>query len=132
MRAYRKDFVPSARRKEPHAILSIAAVATETEEEAQRLVPSADLGMLRFAQGLRDLPYPSHEEGLAHAFDDEERALIEAFKAMRILDPIARAKEKLAALVEATQADELMVMTHVHEHEIRKRSYTLLAEAFSR
>src|SRR5262249_51270521 len=37
MRAYRRDFQPSARRKEPYAILSVAAAATETEEEAKRL-----------------------------------------------------------------------------------------------
>jgi luciferase family oxidoreductase group 1 len=132
MRAYRRDFKPSARRKEPHAILSVAAVATSTEEEAKRLEPAADLGMLRFAQGLRDLPYPSDEEARAHVLTDDDRALLTAFKANRILDPIDRAKQKLDALVDETQADELMVMTHVHDHEMRKRSYSLLVDAFSR
>ena len=33
------------------------------------------------------------------------------------------------ALVEDATADEVMVLTHVHSHEARKRSYELLAGA---
>jgi hypothetical protein len=36
--------------------------------------------------------------------------------------------ERLTALVEAVGADEVMVLTHVHEHAARKRSYGLVAE----
>jgi hypothetical protein len=88
--------------------------------------------MLRFAKGLRDLPFPSAEEARDHRYDDDDRALLAAFGTNRILDPIDRAKEKLEALVASTAADELMVMTHAHAHETRKRSYTLLVDAFSR
>jgi hypothetical protein len=37
---------------------------------------------------------------------------------------------KLQPLIGASQADELMVITPVYDHEARKRSYSLLAEAF--
>jgi alkanesulfonate monooxygenase SsuD/methylene tetrahydromethanopterin reductase-like flavin-dependent oxidoreductase (luciferase family) len=43
----------------------------------------------------------------------------------------ARVKNELEALVEASGADEVMVLTHVHSHAARKRSYELLAEAFA-
>ena len=33
-------------------------------------------------------------------------------------------------MIAATQADELMVMTATYDHDARKRSYSLLAEAF--
>jgi alkanesulfonate monooxygenase SsuD/methylene tetrahydromethanopterin reductase-like flavin-dependent oxidoreductase (luciferase family) len=36
-------------------------------------------------------------------------------------------KRQLQALVQRTAADELIVATGVHEHELRKRSYGLLA-----
>ena len=37
---------------------------------------------------------------------------------------------KLQPLVAETHADELMVVTAMYDHEARKRSYALLAEAF--
>lgn len=37
---------------------------------------------------------------------------------------------KLQPLIAATQADELMVVTAVYDHDARKKSYSLLAEAF--
>ncbi len=42
---------------------------------------------------------------------------------------VARVREELKALVTDCQADEVMVLTHVHSHEARKRSYTLVADA---
>ena len=37
---------------------------------------------------------------------------------------------KLQPLITACQADEVMVTTSIYDHEKRKESYTLLAEAF--
>ncbi len=37
---------------------------------------------------------------------------------------------KLEPLIAASQADELMVITAVYDHAARKKSYSLLAEAF--
>jgi alkanesulfonate monooxygenase SsuD/methylene tetrahydromethanopterin reductase-like flavin-dependent oxidoreductase (luciferase family) len=36
----------------------------------------------------------------------------------------------LEPLIEATKADEIMVTTMIYDHEARKHSYALLAEAF--
>ena len=37
---------------------------------------------------------------------------------------------KLKPLIAASQADELMVIAPVYNHEARKKSYSLLADAF--
>ena len=42
----------------------------------------------------------------------------------------AAVRTRLEALVAETGANELMVTTMAHDHALRKRSYTLLAEAF--
>ena len=39
-------------------------------------------------------------------------------------------RERLETLARAGQVDELMVLTMVHDHAARRRSYALLAEAF--
>ncbi|HEY9011139.1 MAG TPA: LLM class flavin-dependent oxidoreductase, partial [Devosia sp.] len=38
--------------------------------------------------------------------------------------------KKLQPLMEASRPDELMVITAVYDHTARKKSYSLLAEAF--
>jgi len=39
-------------------------------------------------------------------------------------------QKKLQPLIAASKPDELMVITAVYDHEARKKSYSLLAEAF--
>jgi alkanesulfonate monooxygenase SsuD/methylene tetrahydromethanopterin reductase-like flavin-dependent oxidoreductase (luciferase family) len=42
----------------------------------------------------------------------------------------ATVMQKLEPMITASQADELMVITAVFDHEARKRSYSLMADAF--
>ena len=42
----------------------------------------------------------------------------------------AALKERLGAFAEATGARELMITTAIFDHDARKRSYELLADAF--
>ena len=37
---------------------------------------------------------------------------------------------KLQPMIAASRADELMIITAVYDHDARKKSYSLLAEAF--
>ncbi len=127
MRAYRSGFSPSAHGAEPYAILALSAIAAETDEEAERLASSAYLSGLRFAQGLRDLPLPSVEEAIAYRYDADEEALRRAYGARHIVGSAARVAARLRELAGQCAADELMVMTHVHNPAARQRSYTLLA-----
>lgn len=132
MRRYREEFQPSARNAKPHAILAVSVTTAKTQDELAPLEQCVALGSLRFAQGLRDLPFPSEDEARTYAFDADEHALSQAVMRERhfvgTIDDVAR---DLRALASATQADELMVMCHTHDHAKRKNVYTLLASAIS-
>jgi alkanesulfonate monooxygenase SsuD/methylene tetrahydromethanopterin reductase-like flavin-dependent oxidoreductase (luciferase family) len=39
--------------------------------------------------------------------------------------------DRLAPLIEATKADELMITSMIYDHRARRRSYELMAEAFA-
>lgn len=128
MLGYRERFVPSGARRAPWAILAVAAVCADDDEEAERLASSGRLAMVRFAQGTRDWPIPTVEEALAHRYDAEERAIAGAYGARAFVGGATKVKEAILRLAEATRADEVMVLTHVHAHAARKRSYELLAQ----
>ncbi|KIZ40908.1 MULTISPECIES: LLM class flavin-dependent oxidoreductase [Rhodopseudomonas] len=126
---YRAHFKPSRWRSAPHGILAVAAVVAETDEEAERLASSMDLNRLRRDRGEYS-PLPSVEEALAYDYSDRERASIARNRSKLFVGSPATVLQMLQPMITASQADELMVITAVYDHEARKRSYSLLADAF--
>jgi luciferase family oxidoreductase group 1 len=129
MRNYRAHFKPSAWRTTPHAILAVAVVAAETDAEAEKLASSVDLNRLRRDRG-QYLPLPSPEEAMAYPLTDAERASIVRNRERLFVGRPATVMHKLEPLICASQPDELMVITAVYDHDARKMSYSLLADAF--
>ena len=129
MTNYRAHFKPSAWRASPHGILAVAAVAAETDAEAERLASSMDLNRLRRDRG-QYLPLPSVEEALAYPYTDSERASIARNRSRLFVGSPATVMQKLQPMITASQADELMIITAVYDHDARKKSYSLLADAF--
>ena len=131
LRRYRSEFRASALRAAPHAIVTVAAVCGESDAHAEELALSGQLSWLRFGQGLRDLPLPSVAEACAHVFDTDEQEFRRASRARTVVGGVAHVREVLRALVVASQADEVMVTTAVHDHEERKRSYERVLSALA-
>jgi luciferase family oxidoreductase group 1 len=126
---YRAHFRPSGWRSTPHGILAVAAIAAETDAEAERLASSMDLNRLRRDRG-EYLPLPSVEEALAYPYTESERASIARNRSRLFVGSAATVMAKLQPMITASQADELMIITAVYDHDARKKSYHLLADAF--
>jgi len=130
MGTYREAFRPSRRRAEPRAILAVSAICADTAERAEQLVASLGLSVIRMRSG-RPQPLPSPEEALAHEYSPHERDQLRRYRRAQVVGEPAQVRDELLALAEATGADELMVMTAVHDHGERLRSYELLAQALA-
>lgn len=129
MLGYRQQFKPSAVRDKPLAILALHVVCADTDAEAERLASSVDLNFALRRQG-RYQPIPSPEEAAAHTYSPTDRALIGQNRARLVVGSKSKIMAHIEPLIKATQADEVMVTTMIYDHEARKHSYTLLAEAF--
>lgn len=129
--AYREAFVPSRWQTAPRSIVATAAIIGETDEQAKDLAASGALYFLRAGRGERDLPLPSVEEAKAYPYDDDERALLAQRAGAGVAFGPERARSVLGRLVEESGADELMVITLVHDPSERRRSYERLTEIFS-
>jgi luciferase family oxidoreductase group 1 len=129
MTNYRARFKPSGWRATPHGILAVAVVAAETDEEAERLASSMDLNRLRRDRG-QYLPLPSPEEALAYPYTDAERASVLRNRSRLFVGSPQTVMAKLKPMLDASQPDELMLITAVYDHEARKKSYNLMAEVF--
>ena len=69
-------------------------------------------------------------EALAYPYTDAERASIARNRSRLFVGSPATLMAKLQPMITASQPDELMIITAVYDHEARKKSYSLLADAF--
>ena len=130
MKLYRDSFKPSISHKVPLAILGTQVMVADTDEEAERLALTFDLNTVRRAKGEMK-PLASPEEAAAFDYTPVNRARIAQGRNRIAVGSPKTVKEKLSALIDSTKADELMVTSMIFDHTARKRSYELLALAFS-
>lgn len=130
LRAYREGFQPSPELAEPYAILGVAVICAESEERAEVLARGHDLMWLRIRRNEKGF-LPTADEAAAYEFTADEAAQVQASRRMLVWGTPERVRERLLELAEQLQVDELIVTTHVADHEERRRSYELLAEAFT-
>jgi luciferase family oxidoreductase group 1 len=125
LRLYRDEFKPSPELEAPYSILSHAVLCADDEETAQRLAAPARLAFRRLRTG-RPGPIPTIEEALGEL---GEEALTSRSDRV-IVGTGDQVRARLEEMREQGGADEVMVLTTVHDHSDRRRSYELLAAAY--
>jgi luciferase family oxidoreductase group 1 len=134
MLSYRAHFKPSdtlaATLAAPSAILAVAVIAADSDAEAELMATSADLHFVRRAKG-EYLPLVSPAEAAAYPYTPIDRDRIARQRERLVVGGIDSVKSRLLSMIEATQADELMITTMNFDHIARRRSYELLAAAFA-
>jgi luciferase family oxidoreductase group 1 len=124
---YRRHFTPSATLAEPYAMVGVAVVCAETDEQARWLHGPAKLSFLRLRTG-RPSTFPSPEEADAHEYSPEERSFVESWTASHVVGSPTAVRAGLLELQQRTVADELILTTNMYDHADRLRSYELIAE----
>jgi luciferase family oxidoreductase group 1 len=127
---YRRHFTPSVFLQEPYALVGVAVVCADTDDQARFLHGSSRLSFLRLRTG-RPSTLPSPEEAAAYEFTPDEAQFVGSWTASHVVGSPATVRAGLEELRGRTQADELMLTTNVHDHAARLRSYELVAEAAS-
>ncbi|WP_394846986.1 LLM class flavin-dependent oxidoreductase [Pendulispora brunnea] len=129
MHIYRQRFRPGPLER-PHAILALSVFCADSVQEARRLASSV---LVSFAQLRAGKPgrLVSPDEALAHEFSPLEEAAVAHFRRMQIVGTPADVRARIEAAVSSTAADEVMLATHAYDAAARRRSYELVAGAFS-
>jgi luciferase family oxidoreductase group 1 len=123
---YRGTYRPSARWPQPHAMVAVNVVAAPTDEEAAFHFTSLQQRFLGMRRGQRGpLPRPVPPAVLATAWSEAERQGVERMLAVSAVGGPETVAVQLRRLLDATGADELIVAGAIHDHEARKRSYTI-------
>ncbi|MEU5696814.1 LLM class flavin-dependent oxidoreductase [Actinosynnema sp. NPDC020468] len=129
--AYRQAFRPSERLERPYAIVAAMVVAAESDERARWLFGPMRSTLATVLRGGRRGAFVTPAEAAGMVLTPQEVAMADQRYAGQVVGGPDAVKRKVAELVEATGADELMALTVVHDPEERVRSYRILAEAVS-
>ncbi len=125
---YRDRFEPSDQLDKPYAMVGCNVVVAETEDEARRLFTTPQQQFTRMVRGTRgQLPPPVDD--IEAFWSPMEKAQASSMLGCSFYGSPDTIKDKLDPLIEATGADELMVVGAIWDHAARVRSYELLAEA---
>jgi luciferase family oxidoreductase group 1 len=130
LRRYCEQFRPSPTLAKPESILAVSVLCAETDERAEELAKPLELTLLRFRQG-RMGRFPSEAEAAVYPYTPEDREIIRANRARSFIGSPQTVREQISALAEQADVDEIMITTMTHAHQDRRRSYELVAEAFS-
>jgi luciferase family oxidoreductase group 1 len=129
MIGYRQHFRPSAAFSKPHAILGVAVACADTDAEAERIAATIDLNIVRRSKG-EYRPLASPEEAAAYPYSPIDRDRIRDNRTRLFVGAPDTVVARLTPLIEATQADEVMITSMIFDHAARRRSYELMAGAF--
>ncbi|MFA5046455.1 MAG: LLM class flavin-dependent oxidoreductase [Paludibacter sp.] len=125
LQIYRSGFVPSDQLKEPYVLACVNVTAAETTEEAQLLATSMKKMFIGiFTNNRHPLQPPDHTFKL----DSGLQPLMQQFLTYSFVGNPEEIKNNLTKFVEDTQIDELMIVSHIYDHEARLNSYKILAD----
>ena len=125
--AYRRYFQPSDRLQQPCAMAAINVVAAPSDEEARRLFSSVQQQFINVRRGVPGrLQDPAEID--PSSWTAEDRATVAHILHYAVVGAPAAVSKGLEGFLQLTDVDELMITSHVFDHEARKRSFEIVAE----
>ncbi len=124
---YRARFKPSPQLAAPYVMVGVNIVAADTDEDAMRLATSHRMSFIDLFRGTpRKLLQPPIDNMDTYLLPDEKEAAAKMFR-RDIVGAPATVRSGIAALIERTRADELIVVSDVYDFAARLRSFEIVA-----
>lgn len=127
LQIYRKAFKPSNVLDKPYAMVALNIIAAETDKEAKLLFTTLQQQFLNLMSG-KLTPLQPPVDDISEVASSYQINALQQQLGSSIIGSQQTVKEKLKTYVEESQADEIMAIAQVYDHEARLHSYELLAE----
>jgi luciferase family oxidoreductase group 1 len=126
---YRRDFQPSPSLAEPYAMIGAGIFAAATDDEARRLLTSAQLQFLSMIRG-RPGRLPPPVDSIDDYCTPAERAAIDERTRCSAVGSPETVRRRLKELLDLTHADEIIATGQIYDHAARLRSFEIGMEQF--
>jgi alkanesulfonate monooxygenase SsuD/methylene tetrahydromethanopterin reductase-like flavin-dependent oxidoreductase (luciferase family) len=112
LRVYRKTFRPSATLKKPYVMIGVPVVTAETNDRALFLATTPLLRILkRVRNESMELQPPIEPQEMEKLWTYHERLAVYERFGIAAVGSVQTVRDKLASLLESTEADELMIVS---------------------
>ncbi|MEO5761349.1 MAG: LLM class flavin-dependent oxidoreductase [Vicinamibacteria bacterium] len=128
MSLYREGFKPSERLAKPYVMLGVNVVAADTDEDARFLASSGRQSFASLRTGRpTKLPPPSKE------WEPDRTEPLDPLQRPRVSFVGSRetVEREMREFIERTDADELIIVSHIYDHAARLRSYEIAANVLN-
>jgi luciferase family oxidoreductase group 1 len=124
---YRARFQPSEQLDRPYVMLGFNVIAAESDAQARLLATSVQQAFVNLRSG-RPIQLPPPLEGYESHLPPPARALLADVLTCAAIGSPQTVRNALAAFIERTKADELMITAQIFDHSARLRSYEIAAD----
>ena len=128
LKLYREQFKPSETLAAPYAIAAINVFAAETDEQAIYEASSMDQAFVALRSGTPGRLKPP-VEGYRESLPPQARAMLEHMRQASAIGSVNTVRERLAAFLARTGADELIFAGSSFDPAVRRRGLNLAMEA---
>jgi len=127
---YRRQFRPSAVCPKPYAMAGFNVFAAETDDEAEYLATSMQQSFVALRTGQPGKLKPP-VKGYRESLPPQAAAMLNGVLSATATGSPAKVRAGMEAFIKRTGADELILVSSIYDHDARKRSLTIAAEAMN-
>ena len=126
---YHRDFRPSARLRQPYAMLALNVIGADDRAQAQRLFTTQQQAFVRLRRGEPGLVPPPIDD-IEAFWSPAEKAMVKDALACSVVGDATDLRDGIAAFADRHRPDELMLTGNICDHAARKHPFGLAAGAF--
>jgi luciferase family oxidoreductase group 1 len=126
LKIYRAEFKPSEYLQQSYALAGVSTFAADTDEEARRLFSSAQQQFINLRRGT-PTPLQPPIDNMDEYWTPREKAQVTHAQRRAVVGSPDTVRRGLAAFIEETGVDEVMIASQIFDHQARLRSYEIVA-----
>ncbi|MCH8495192.1 MAG: LLM class flavin-dependent oxidoreductase [Balneolales bacterium] len=130
LQIYRERFKPSAQLDQPYFMPCVNAIVAESDQEASYLSTSMLQMFMGVVTGDRS-PMKPPVDSMDGLWNEHTKYAVTKMLAYSFIGGAYKVRDEIDRFLEEVKADELMVSTYIYDHNLRIKSYKLLADLMS-
>ncbi|MGE0424435.1 MAG: LLM class flavin-dependent oxidoreductase [Reyranellaceae bacterium] len=126
LKIYRDEFKPSSHLSKSYALAGLSVFAADTDEEARRLFSSAQQQFINLRRGT-PTPLQPPIDDMDTFWTAREKAQVLHAQRRAVVGSPDTVRRGIAAFIEETGVDEIMIASQIFDHQARLHSYEIVA-----
>ena len=128
---YRQNYEPSAEFPEPYIIACVNGIAAETDTEAQSLATTLYQAFVNLIRNDRK-PYAKPVDDMDEIWNPMEKSHVQRMLRMSFIGSEETLMKDFTEFQKLFGVDEIMITSHIYEHDARVKSYEIIRNAVDR